>query len=99
DGWVCLAYAGRLAHKNAPDDVANMKTRYGYRSFKKLLVASECFEIFDEPLPNGRFRTFYRLRDINLHQSHNESGKTRRIQLITEINSSNNSINDSNTTE
>ncbi|WP_146159096.1 OST-HTH/LOTUS domain-containing protein [Nitrosomonas aestuarii] len=99
DGWVCLAYAGRLAHKNAPDDVANMKTRYGYRSFKKLLMASEYFEIFDEPLPNGRFRTFYRLRDINLHQSHNESGKTRRIQLITEINSSNNSINDSNTTE
>ncbi|HMW40544.1 MAG TPA: hypothetical protein PKD57_14150 [Saprospiraceae bacterium] len=69
DGWVCLAYAGRLAHKNAPDDVANMKTKYRYRSFKKLLVASECFEIFDEPLPNGRFRTFYRLRDINLHQS------------------------------
>ena len=99
DGWVCLAYAGRLAHKNAPDDVANMKTRYGYRSFKKLLMASEYFEIFDEPLPNGRFRTFYRLRDINLHQSHNESGQTRRIQLITEINSSNNSINDSNTTE
>ncbi len=98
DGWTCLARAGQLVHEEAPNEVAKMKAKYGYDSFKKLLVASKCFEIFDEPLPNGRFRTFYRLRDINLHQSHNESGKTRRIQLITEINSSNNSINDSNTT-
>lgn len=99
DGWACLARAGQLIHDEAPDEVDKMKAKYGYGSFKKLLVASECFEILDESLPNGRFRTFYRLRDINLHQSHNESGKTRRIQLITEINSSNNSINDSNTTE
>lgn len=99
DGWVCLAYAGRLAHKNAPDDVANMKTRYGYSSFKKLLMASECFEILDEPLPNKNVRTFYRLRNINPHHSDSESRKNKRIQVITEINSSNNSINDSNTTE
>lgn len=90
DGWVCLAYAGRLAHKNAPDDVANMKTRYGYGSFKKLLMASGGFEIFDKPLLNGRFRTFYRLRDINPRRSGNGSKKTNRIQVITEINSSNN---------
>lgn len=98
DGWTCLAHAGQLIHEKAPDEVARMKAKYGYDSFKKLLVASECFEILEQPTSNGRFRTFYRLRDINLHQSHNESGKTRRIQLITEINSSNNSINDSNTT-
>lgn len=76
DGWVCLAYAGRLAHKNAPNDVANMKTRYGYSSFKKLLMASERFEIFEEPLPNKNVRTFYRLRNINIHYSHNEPKKT-----------------------
>ena len=91
DGWVCLAYAGRLVHKSAPDDVANMKTRYGYGSFKKLLMASEGFEIFDKPLLNGRFRTFYRLRDINPHHSKNDSGRSRRILVITDINSPKNS--------
>lgn len=62
DGWACLAHAGQLVHKEAPDEVAEMKAKYGYESFKKLLVASECFEILDDPIPNGRFRTFYRLR-------------------------------------
>lgn len=62
DGWTCLARAGQLVHEEAPDEVAKMKAKYGYDSFKKLLVASECFEILDEPTSNGRFRTFYRLR-------------------------------------
>jgi hypothetical protein len=97
DGWVCLAHAGSLAHKQMPDDVANMKTIYGYSSFKKLLIASKCFEIFDEPLPNGGCRQFYRLQDINPHHSENESKKSRRIQVITENNSPNNPGNVSNT--
>ena len=61
DGWTCLARAGQLIHDKAPDEVAKMKAKYGYDSFKKLLAASECFEILDEPTSNGR-RTFYRLR-------------------------------------
>ncbi|MCW5606865.1 MAG: hypothetical protein KIT26_02250, partial [Nitrosomonas sp.] len=62
DGWTCLARAGQLVHEEAPNEVAKMKAKYGYDSFKKLLAASECFEILDEPTSNGRFRTFYRLR-------------------------------------
>ena len=64
DGWTCLARAGQLVHEEAPDEVAKMKAKYGYDSFKKLLVASECFEILDEPTSNGRFRTFYRQRSV-----------------------------------
>ena len=97
DGWVCLAHAGSLAHKQMPDDVANMKTIYGYSSFKKLLMASECFEIIDEPLLNGRYRPLYRLQDINPHHSENESKKPRRIQVVTEINFPNNPVNGFNT--
>jgi len=97
DGWVCLAHAGSLAHKQMPDDVANMKTIYGYSSFKKLLMASECFEIFDEPLLNGRYRPLYRLQDINPHHSENGPKKPRRIQVITEISYPNNPVNGFNT--
>ncbi len=97
DGWACLAHAGSLVHKQAPDDVVNIKAKYGYSSFRKLIIASECFEIFDEPLANGGFRMFYRLRDINPHHSENESKKSSRTQVITEINSPNNSVNGFNT--
>ncbi len=64
DGWACLAHAGKLAHEREPYEVANMKETYGYSTFKKLLSASEEFEILDEPLPNEGFRTFYRTRKV-----------------------------------
>ena len=62
DGWANLAHAGKLARIQMPDDVANMKEIYGYDSFKKLLIASELFEILDGPLLVGGVRTFYRVR-------------------------------------
>lgn len=62
DGWANLAHAGKLVRIQMPDDVLNMKEIYGYDSFKKLLIASELFEILDEPLPVGKVRTLYRVR-------------------------------------
>ncbi|SFL24836.1 hypothetical protein SAMN05216302_104715 [Nitrosomonas aestuarii] len=62
DGWTCLAHAGKLVHEEAPDEVSKMKAKYGYGSFKKLLVVSKCFELFEDSMPSGGFRTFYRLR-------------------------------------
>ncbi|MBS0496902.1 MAG: hypothetical protein JSR51_04535 [Proteobacteria bacterium] len=63
DGWACLAYAGKLAHMQLADDVAQMKATYGHHSFKKLLIASNLFEIWDKALPHGGSRTFYRIRE------------------------------------
>ena len=62
DGWANLAHAEKLARIQMPDDVLNMKEIYGYDSFKKLLIASELFEILDEPLSVGKVRTLYRIR-------------------------------------
>jgi len=62
DGWACLAHAGKLAHMQLADDVAQMNATYGHHSFKKLLVASNLFEIWDKALPHGGSRTFYRIR-------------------------------------
>lgn len=62
DGWICLAQAGRLVHAQLADDVVHMKATYVHHSFKKLLIASNLFEIWDKALPDGGFRTFYRIR-------------------------------------
>lgn len=39
--------------------MTHMKERQGHAIRKKLAVASDLFEVFDEPLPNGRYRTLY----------------------------------------
>ena len=62
DGWTYLAHAGDLAAKELPDEVRHIKERYGFKTLKMLLIESEMFEVFDEPLVSGRFRTLYRVR-------------------------------------
>jgi len=62
DGWTYLAHAGDLAAKELPDEVKALKERYGYKTLKKLLIGSEMFDVLDEPLSDGRFRTLYKVR-------------------------------------
>lgn len=62
DGWTYLAQAGALAAKELPDEVKQLKERYGFNTLKKLLTGSEMFEVFDEPLLGGNFRTLYKVR-------------------------------------
>lgn len=61
-GWACLAQAGKLVRMQLADDAARMKANYGHHSFKKLLIASGLFEIWDKALPQGGSRIFYRVR-------------------------------------
>lgn len=65
DGWTYLAQAGDLAAKESPEEVKNLKERYGFRTLKKLLVGCETFDVFDEPLSNGRFRTLYKSKEMH----------------------------------
>ncbi|MEC4718163.1 hypothetical protein RY831_03320 [Noviherbaspirillum sp. CPCC 100848] len=60
DGWTYLALAGNVAMRDLPDEVKNIKERYGLAKFKGLLLASEMFEIRDETLPGGGTRTIYK---------------------------------------
>lgn len=63
DGWCYLAHAGRLANRELPEDVSCLNERYGFKTLKKLLIGSEMFEIFDESLSEGKFRTLYKNKE------------------------------------
>lgn len=54
------AVTGRIAWLHEPEAVTHMKARQGHATLKKLAVALGHFDVFDEPLPNGGYRTLYR---------------------------------------
>ena len=62
DRWCYLAHAGELAAKELSEELSNLKERYGFKTLKKLVIGSELFDVLDEILPGGGFRTLYRLR-------------------------------------
>ncbi|MBL0168450.1 MAG: hypothetical protein IPP85_15605 [Propionivibrio sp.] len=67
DGWTYLSDAGRAAFIHEPDAVKHMKEQYGHSTLKRLLIASELFEVLDEPLRNGNFQTLFRLKRLVSH--------------------------------
>jgi len=62
DGWLPLATAGYKLTQDLPEDVAAMKERYGYSKLKKLVEATDMFDVWDEPTAGG-FRTVYRNKE------------------------------------
>lgn len=62
DGWTYLAQAGSLAAKEIPEEIANLKEHYGFKTLKKLLLGTEIFELMDEQISEGRFHTLYRIK-------------------------------------
>ena len=62
EGWTYLADAGRIAWLQEPDAVTHMKDRHGHATLKKLAIASNLFDVFDEPLLDVGYRTLYRAR-------------------------------------
>lgn len=63
DGWTYLAQAGRLATRELPNEVKRLGDCYGFKTLKQLLIGAEYFDVLDEPLPRGGFRTLYRRKD------------------------------------
>lgn len=68
DGWTVLATAGQIVWREEPDELKNMAERYGHRTLKKLLRATELFDIEEEATAGGGTRTIYRInRRFALH--------------------------------
>ena len=62
DGWVLISNAGHLIKDHAPEELEQMKKMHGYSSLKKLIQASEVFDIHEEVTPKGGARILYRLK-------------------------------------
>ena len=62
DGWTYLADAGRRAALEMEGEIRQLRERCQCRTLRQLVEASGMFELFDEPLENGSFRTLYRAR-------------------------------------
>jgi hypothetical protein len=62
DGWALISTAGHLIKEHAPEELEQMKEMHGYSSLKKLIEASEVFDIHEEATPKGGARILYRLK-------------------------------------
>lgn len=62
DGWVLLSNAGQLVKEHAPEELDRMKVMHGYSSLKKLVEASEVFDVHEEETPKGGTRILFRLK-------------------------------------
>ncbi|NMF96163.1 hypothetical protein GPA27_01975 [Aromatoleum toluolicum] len=62
DGYVLLNTAGNLLRLHAPEETKALKERCGYKSLKALIVATELFDLVEEPTEKGGVRVFYRMK-------------------------------------
>ena len=63
DGWTLLASAGHLIKREAPEELEDLRTRFGHPNLKAVLLATELFDVVEEPMPNGGTRTIYRINE------------------------------------
>lgn len=72
-----LSVAGQLIRQHAPEEMAVLKERYGHKTLKDLILATELFDMIDESTDKGGTRVLYRLRpDWNLQYIGQESNPT-----------------------
>ena len=57
DVWLPLAVAGQYLRLHAPEEFSALKRRYGFATLKKLVVATELFDVENEPTNKGGTRT------------------------------------------
>lgn len=61
DGWALVNIAGQLVKQHAPEEITVLKERYGHKSLKALILATEIFDLYEEPTKKG-LRLLYRLK-------------------------------------
>lgn len=62
DGWTPLDTAGKLIRQYAPEEITILRKKYGRKTLKSLILATEVFDIYEELTGKGSVRTFYRLK-------------------------------------
>ena len=62
DGWALMNVAGQLIKQNAPEELAILKEKYGHKSLKSLILATEIFDVYEESTQKGGIRVLYKLK-------------------------------------
>jgi hypothetical protein len=62
DGWVPLSIAGQIIKQHAPDEISALHEKYGSKTMKALVLATELFELCEETTDGGGIRVLYRLK-------------------------------------
>ncbi len=63
DGWAYLNTAGQVLQTQQPEELANVKKKYGYKSLKDIILASQLFDFMEEPTEKGGVRVLYKLQE------------------------------------
>lgn len=63
DGWTYLNIAGQVLQNQQPEEVANFKKQYGFKSLKEIILAPELFDFKEEVTEKGGVRALYRLKE------------------------------------
>src|SRR5690606_12212651 len=60
-GWASMSAAGQQIRRTMHEEMAALKERYGHKTLKALMLASELFELTEEQTPKGGRRVLYKL--------------------------------------
>lgn len=81
DGWTLLSTAGQLIKREVPSELDDMRARFGCQNLKGVLLASELFDVHEEPTTAGT-RTVYRINErYELHLGSPQS-KAANAQVL-----------------
>ena len=58
-----LATAANVITREAPAELTDLRKRFGCSTLKGVLLATELFDVTDEPTPGGGTRTIYRINE------------------------------------
>jgi hypothetical protein len=61
-GWVSLSKAGQEIRARAPGEMETIHQRFGHKKLIDLIIASELFEVRNEPTSKGGVRKLYRIK-------------------------------------
>ena len=62
DGWTLLTTADQRIRKHAPEEMVAVIKGLGHKTLKELILATELFDITEEPTAKGGIRLLYRLK-------------------------------------
>jgi hypothetical protein len=60
DGWTSLHTAASLIGNSAPEELVDMKEKYGHKKFKNFILATQLFDLKEEITDKGGIRLLYR---------------------------------------